>query len=268
MHAVNCSLSKAIIGSGRYCMWGRVGTKSFTVFLILFLTLALASVFNVQLARADFASESERAVVRVIPEVVELGPENVTGQTFSIAVVVENMRYLVGVDIEFRYDPAYFDYVSHTLTMPVEDFPDPIPPSPYPGTLHNPPLPLVDQITPSTGNYWAAFATLGGPSFNGSGTVFVMTLRVRNQPALGEEDTVVNLDILWADIAVDVPHGAVIPFVPWFDGTVIIHAFAPTIGGAAVSIESGQLSSWLASTLVIVVFMLASGIFCKHKARD
>jgi len=257
--------SKVIIGSNGYCIWERVGTKSFTGFLILLLTFALAFAFEVQLVKSEFASESERYGFFVVPEVVELGPENVTGQTFSIAVIVENMSYLVGVDVEFRYDPAYLDYVSHTLTMPVEDFPDPISPSPYPGTLHNPPLPLVDQMTPSTGSYWVAFATLGGPSFNGSGTVFVMTFRVRSQPALGEEDTVVNLDILWADILVDVPHAPDIPFVPWFDGTVIIHAFAPTIGGSSFSIESKHLSSWLASTLLIVAFFSASCIYFRRR---
>jgi len=59
----------------------KVRTKSFTVFLILLLmTIALA--FNVQLARSDSAAESGCPVVRVIPEVVELGPKECNWSDF------------------------------------------------------------------------------------------------------------------------------------------------------------------------------------------
>ena len=209
----------------RYCMWERVGTKSLIGFLILLLTLALASVFNVQLAKSDSAAESGRPVVRVIPEVVELGPKNVTGQTFSIAVVVENITRLVSVDIQFRYDPIYLDYASHVVTMPVEDFPDPIPPSPYPGILHKPKLCLVDDVDTEQGSYQIVFATLGGASFNGSGTVFVMTFRVNSQPAQGEDDIIMGLGIVEPYL---ITEGLVIEPAPSpsIDGTVIIHAYA------------------------------------------
>jgi hypothetical protein len=157
--------------------------------------------------------------------VVELGPENVTGQTFSIAVVVENVTLLVGVDIKFRYDPAYLDYVSNVLTVPVEDFPDPVPPSPYPGIIHSPLLKLADKVDTEQGSYWVAFSNLGGPFFNGSGTVFVMTFRVKSQPAPGEDDIITSLDFILADLARDPPAGAPPP-PPSIDGTVIIHALA------------------------------------------
>ena len=201
----------------------KVRTKSFTVFLILLLmTIALA--FNVQLARSDSAAESGCPVVRVIPEVVELGPKNVTGQTFSVAVVVENVILLGGVDIMFRYDPAYLDYANHIVTAYIEEFPDPVPPSPYGGCLHEPKLMLINDVDTEAGTYHAAMATLGGPSFNGSGTVFVMTFRVRSQPAPGEEDTVMSLDIPQADLGQNLPIEPTPPTI--INGTVIIHALA------------------------------------------
>jgi len=259
---VSCSLgySKVIIDSGRYCIWERVGTKSFTGFLILLLTLTLAFTFEVQLVKSESTSESGRPVARVIPEVVELGPRNVTGQTFSIAVVVENITRLGGLDIVFQYDPIYLDYVNHTMTMPVEDFPEPIPPSPYPGIIHDPRLCLLDDVYTEQGSYYVAFTTLGGPSFNGSGTVFVMTFRVKSQPTPEEDDIITGLDIIRADYPCPIECS-----LPTIDGTVIIHALAPTIGGPSFSIESEHLSSWLASSLLVVALFFASSIYLRRK---
>ncbi|UCC33854.1 MAG: hypothetical protein JSW53_02295, partial [Candidatus Bathyarchaeota archaeon] len=217
---------KVIKATGRHLSWEKMKARLsiFTLFLLGIIALGL---FDTQLARSDPVTRTEETIVRVIPEIVELGPENVTGQTFPIAVAVENANNVSGLEIKFQYDPTYLDYVSHVQTMPVEDFPDPIPPSPYPGIIHSPPLRLRDDINATEGSYWAAFSTLGGPYFNGSGTVFVMTFRVRSQPAPGEGDIVVSLDIVSADVGRPSPIEP--PPTPAIDGTVIIHALAPTI---------------------------------------
>jgi len=340
--ATSCraNYSKAIIASEAYCMWERVGTKSFTGFSILLLTLALALTFDVQLASSEFTAESGRSVVRVMPEVVELGPKNVTGQTFQIAVAVENVMFLLGLDIEFRYDPAYLDYMNHIVTAYIEEFPGPIYPSPYGGCLHEPKLVLLDDVNTEAGTYHAAMATLGGPCFNGNGTVFVMTFRVRSQPALGEDEIIKGLNFIQAGFALNTTLGWGTPLT--VDGTVIIHAlslhqltvttspfltipftvdgesrttpytrvldedfhtiempgnysrylwshwlrdgdtnrtktilldtdttltavYTPLIGGATISIKSEQLSSWLASTLLVVALFSASSIYCRRK---
>jgi len=245
-------------------MWERVGTKRFTGFLILLLTLALAFTFEVQLVKSDFASESELTVVRVVPEVVELGPEHVIGSQFTVAVVIEDVVGLSGFDLGFGWNRTYLDYVEHTLTAPVEDYPLIQLPSPYPGIIHNPPFPLKDESDPA-GTYWGAFSTLGGPYFNGSGTAFLMTFEVVYQPEPGEEDVVTSLRFLWTSLAggprSEPLHHDIL------DGTVIIYALAPPppIGGFSIPIESDHFSSWLASTLLVVALFFASSIYCRRK---
>ena len=164
------------------------------------------------------------AVVRVIPETVEVGPENVTGQEFTIAVVLENVTDLGGFDIQFGWNTTYLHYVDHITTAPVEDYYDPVPPSPYGGILHWPVIWLKDEVNTTAGTYWAAFFTLGGLGFNGSGTSFIMTFNVAKQPQPGEEDVIFNLHFTNHDLAdtsfpsMPIPHEV-------FDGTVVIHAF-------------------------------------------
>ena len=202
-------------------MWERVGTKSLIGFLILLLTLALASVFNVQLARSNFAAESEDTVVRVIPEDVELGGD-IVGETFDIAVVIENVGNLSGLDIVLEWNTTYLQHVTHIRTAPVEHFPTPQPPSPYPGIIHAPLISLPEP-DPQEGHYTTAFATLGGPSFNGSGTVFIMTFQVHRQPQPQEEDVTLSLSLPSTILARStaagggaIPHDAV-------NGTIVLH---------------------------------------------
>jgi len=185
--------------------------------LTLLAIILLVFAFNIQPASTGMSPRG--TVVRVIPEIVELGPENVTGKTFTIAVVVEDVTDLIGFDVEFRWNTTYLKCKSHTLTITVEDYPYIIPPSYYAGILHDPPMWLY--IVPESGFYWPVAVTLGGPGFNGDGTVFVMTFKVVNQPSPAEEDFTTTLHIshvnLGAGSGGSIPHNI-------FDGTVVIHA--------------------------------------------
>ena len=335
---MSADYSKAIIASEAYCIWERVGTKSFTGFLILLLAFALASTLNVKLAKSDFASESEVTLVRVIPEVVELEGADVVGQTFLVAVVVENVGNLSGLYIHFHWNTTYLQFLGYTETIPVEEYPTPCWPSPYPGILHGPFIYL-----PGSGDdgYRIEIASWGD-SFNGSGTVVVIHFQVKRQPQPYEENAVLKFRFDPIDLARSIaagggsiPHNVV-------EGIVIIHAF-PThelivttspfltipftidgvsrttpcirllpensytlempgnytgyvwshwledgdtnriktilldadttltavytalIGGVTVSIRSEQLSSWLASTLLIVALFFASSIYHRRK---
>jgi len=117
------------------------------------------------------------AMVRFIPGLVDATAVN---QEFDVACVIEEAYNLSGIDIMFSWNDTYINYLSHTLTFPVEDYPAPQPPSPYPGILHAPKLELVNAVVDNT--YQAAIATLGGPGFNGSGTLVVMRFRVKYIP--------------------------------------------------------------------------------------
>lgn len=159
--------------------------------------------------------ENGGCFVRVLPEIVDLGIGYVIGEEFRIAVVFEEISNVGGFDVQFSWNTTYLDYVDHILTAPFEDYPDPQSPSPYGGILHPPPLPLRDDVDSDNGTYRAAFATIGGPYFNGSGTAFTMTFQVTNQ---SDTDVEVILDIKTAFIS-----GVMMPPLPEiYDGVVKI----------------------------------------------
>ncbi|MCK4477096.1 PKD domain-containing protein [Candidatus Bathyarchaeota archaeon] len=104
---------------------------------------------------------------------VNVTPDYITAnlnQNFTIDVIISNVSDLSGFDIQFSWDPSLLEYVSHVAKVPVETYPD--------GVLCQPILPLMDDVDATAGTYWAAFATLGGPSFNGTGIAFEMTFHV------------------------------------------------------------------------------------------
>jgi len=152
--------------------------------------------------------------------VVYVYPENVSvnvGQTFSIAIIVYNLTdtsapdpdnpsfstikcgNLYGFDIEFTWDSTVIKYVNSTnlsggaythpnVTVPMETYPNPIPPSPYKGILHSPTL-LIKNIVKETGNIqdalladtraWFSYASmLPAVACNGNGTLFTMKFKV------------------------------------------------------------------------------------------
>jgi PKD repeat protein len=94
---------------------------------------------------------------------------------------------LNGFDIQMSWDATILKYVNHTVTVPIENYPNPIPPSPYAGILHEDTFKLVSKVD-ETDNIpnaepgtmaWFAYATMpDAPVFNGNGTFFTMTFNV------------------------------------------------------------------------------------------
>lgn len=154
-------------------------------------------------------------MVRVIPEIVNLGSGGVIGQYFTVAVVIEDVADLYGFEIRFRWNTTYLNFASHLLTIPVEDYPTPQTPSPYGGILHAPRLVVKDEVNTTAGTYWGAFATLGGSGFTGNGTAFLMTFRVKEQ---FNTDVWVVMNITYADLG----GGPIGPFPIIQDGLVRI----------------------------------------------
>jgi hypothetical protein len=92
--------------------------------------------------------------------------------TFTIAVKIANVTNLYGLDIQFKWNPALLEYVSHVVKIPKDTNPD--------GVLYDPVLKIKDKANSTEGTYWVVFASmLPAPSFNGTGTVFELTLKVK-----------------------------------------------------------------------------------------
>jgi len=169
------------------------GVTSFLIAAFLCSFLLITPYY--QVVRAD-----PTTLVRVIPETMELGPQDVIGQVFTVAIVVEDVADLQGLDIKLAWNTTFLDYDSHIMTMPVDSFPGVQPPSPYAGILNGPTIMITDVWDPPNGTYEVAMATTG-PPFTGSGTVFIMAFQVVYQPQPGEPDVTLNWQFLSVDLA-------------------------------------------------------------------
>lgn len=145
--------------------------------------LAILTIFTAEVGFASMTTSSsmtqleQSASLRFSNSSLTLSPN----QELSLAVIVENAIELAGFDIRFSWNTASLTYITHTLTVPVEDYPDPISPSPYAGILHDPVFVIMDQVNETTGTYWCAASRLVAP-FNGSGTIAVFAFRALDQP--------------------------------------------------------------------------------------
>jgi hypothetical protein len=101
---------------------------------------------------------------------------------------------LYGFDIQFKWDTKYLEYVSRSVRVPKDDYPD--------GVLWKPILPFKDEVNTTAGTYWIAIASMWpAPTFNGSGTVFTMTFRVKYHPVQPEPDANITLELYSTELA-------------------------------------------------------------------
>ena len=177
------------------------------------------------------------------------------GETVSVALVVFNLTdnqvpdpqfptinrslgNLSGIEVQMSWDPTILKLVSYTVTVPVEDYPNPISPSPYAGILHEDTFRLMKKVD-EMGNIpnaepgtmaWFAYATMpDAPAFNGNGTFFTMTFNVTDHGSSSLKLTKVGLadqsggPLLWHqyDGFFHTPEPPVANFTFWPDvGTV------------------------------------------------
>ena len=99
---------------------------------------------------------------------------------------VISLGNLYGLEVEFHWDPKILKYISHTVTIPVEDHPG--------GILHKPVMSIIDEVNATAGAYKVAYASMEpAPPFNNPGksnTIFSMSFQV-----IGEGATHLRLPI-------------------------------------------------------------------------
>jgi hypothetical protein len=167
---------------------------------------------------------SGATVVKVDPPLVEYHT-NATGQQFTVAVKIEDVTNLYGFDIKFRWNTTFLDYVSHSVRVPKDTYPD--------GVLWNPIIPVMNEVNTTAGTYWIAYTSrYPAPSFNGTGAVFTMTFRVKYHPV--QYTANIELELYSTDLAASdassIPHTTQ-------HGTVILHALTAGHDVAVVDIQ-------------------------------
>ena len=88
---------------------------------------------------------------------------------------------LLGFDINFTWDPEILEYKSHTVTVPFETYPNPIPPMNYSGTLYKPIQAVKEEVDKDKGTIWVAKSHMGIKVFNGNGTILQITLQIKRE---------------------------------------------------------------------------------------
>ncbi|MDH5448121.1 MAG: cohesin domain-containing protein [Candidatus Bathyarchaeota archaeon] len=138
-------------------------TKRIYGILLAVLILTVTSALNID---SSFSQETP---------LVYVDPPSITGlsisETFTIDVIIANITNFYGIDLQFGWDPAILEYVSHTMTIPADDYPS--------GILWEPGIKIKDEVNATAGTYWVAYASMDpAPVFDGTGKVFNMTFKV------------------------------------------------------------------------------------------
>ncbi len=116
---------------------------------------------------------------------------DVRNTTFKVAIVVEEFIDLYGFDVQFSWPTQWIHYTSYTITLPRSAYPNPIPPSPYPGTLGPQIQQLMNVVDENDSIPFSEPGTLAwigysnkAPStgMNGSGTLLVFDFVLIDQP--------------------------------------------------------------------------------------
>lgn len=155
-----------------------IGNKIvFTILLTVIVGISTIAITNI-----NVVATPDETLVSIYPQTITDIPPS---ENFSIAIIIENVVNMYGFDIQIKWDPTLIHCVDHVMTVPIDTYPSPVPPSPYPGILH-PGMPLANIVDESDSipgaeagvlGYWA-YSSMGTPSFDGNGTVTVLTFNV------------------------------------------------------------------------------------------
>jgi len=190
--------------------------KVLSLLLVLMLS-AGALTFTLPAAKA-----ADTAVIAIVPQMNEFGPEDCVGTLFKVECWIYNITNLYGVDIQITWDTNWIRYVNHTKKIPVETYPD--------GVLHSPTVPVKDNVdetasmpgsAPGTMYWLAEGSMLPAAPFDGDGIAFEMWFNITNQPEAGTEDVIFQIG--FTSVTLGDTAGEPIPHEQW-NATVVIHA--------------------------------------------
>ena len=155
-------------------------------------------------------------VVKVDPSLIEYY-EDATGQEFTVAIKIVDVTNLYGFDMKFRWNTTFLEYVNHSVRVPKDTYSD--------GVLWNPLIFELDEVNETAGTCWIAYSSRWpAPSFNGTGTVFTITLKVKYHPIQPAPTANIALELYSTELSNNA--GEPIPHTRQH-GTVILYALTP-----------------------------------------
>jgi len=187
-------------------------------------------------------------VIKVEPSLIEYH-ENAVGKEFTVAIKIVNVTNLYGFDIKFRWNTTILEYVNHSVHIPLNAYPD--------GVLCNPILSLENTVNQTTGTYSIAYASMvPAPSFNGTGTVFTITFRVKYHPVQPEPTANITLEFYSTDLsdngANPIPHTTQ-------HSTVILHQILSNLSEASPI----DIIPYVAGVVAMVIISIIAIYFVK-----
>jgi len=137
------------------------------ILLTLLLIGALSLAFDIQPAKTEPTTK------------ILVDPPDVTknmGEIFSVRVNISDVTNLYGLEIQFWWDSTLLEYVSKSVRIPKNTYPD--------GVLWAPAMKVIDWVDKAAGTYRLVVASLAPAlSFSGTGTVFIMSFKVLREAA-------------------------------------------------------------------------------------
>ena len=190
------------------------------------LLLCLVSVWFV---RVGFSQGSGDAVVRVQPSKTDVR----AGDAFSVSVVIESVENLYGLDVTLRWDSSAVQFQSVDLRLGVESHSG--------GVLHEDfgaEIYVAGNNVSEAEYHLAATSVAPASSFNGSGTVFVISFK-----AVGVGSSSLALETELADHP-----------LPGETANLIDHV---AVSGSAESSEDGSGGSGDGDLFILVLIGIA-----------
>ena len=161
-------------------------------------------------------------LVTVDPALIEYN-HYAAGENFTIAVRIEDVKNLYGIDIMIGWNTTWIEYTSHVVKIPVESYPD--------GVLHPPYMVVKNEVNEdgvpgswSNTMYWFAVTSMSpAPGFYGSGIAFEMNFRIKDYPTFPDPDVEFNIYF----VSTDLVGPSMIIWHEHRNGRVIFHVAEP-----------------------------------------
>ncbi|MGB9135106.1 MAG: hypothetical protein WCC63_05940 [Candidatus Bathyarchaeia archaeon] len=151
-----------------------------------------------------------------------------------------SLGYLYAFDLRLKWDPTVLEYVSHTVTVPVEDYPS----NPM-GVLHGPIIWAENSVDPGAGTYRLALSSqnpaVAFNARNANATAFTMTFSVKRQGRCDINFT--NVDLVVDIVGLGFPFSMPLEIPHWVKNGVF------RTGELLTRIESVQGGALIAGSL-------------------